>query len=146
MYHLRKWTQKDIAFILEVIDITFKQHIITTYWKYDRKKDESLWKQKIQDENHNIITYNDTDVWFLHVKEEKRNIHIDLLFIHPKYQNKGIWKSIIEDLIQKSIQEEKSLSVASLKSNTQAIHFYLKMGFFIINETEKRVHFMYHRQ
>lgn len=142
----RKWTQEDIAFILDVINATFMEHIISTYWEYDRKEDEKLWHKKIRDENHQIIMCDTTDIWFMHTKHEEKNIHIDLLFLLPQYQNKGIWKEIIQNLIQKSIQEQKSLSVASLKSNSKAISFYKKMGFIKINESQKRIHFMYQRK
>lgn len=146
-YNLRNATLKDLDFILHLIETSFKNCIVKTWGKWNTQEQYSIWQEKLSSEKKfNIIQENEKDIWLFYKKSSKKNIDIEWLFLLPEFQGKWIGGHIINQLIQKSIKESKSLSLQSLKSNIKAIEFYKKIGFVIVNEDDKRYYFMYERK
>lgn len=74
------------------------------------------------------IRDNDTITGFMGLSESS----IEMLFIHPVFRGSGIGKS----LLQFAINELKTNKVDVNEQNDQALGFYLKMGFKVVNRSE----------
>lgn len=74
------------------------------------------------------IKNNDTITGFMGLSEGS----IEMLFIHPAFRGSGIGKS----LLQFAINELNANKVDVNEQNDQALGFYLKMGFKVVNRSE----------
>lgn len=74
------------------------------------------------------IKDNDTITGFMGLSESS----IEMLFIHPAFRGSGIGKI----LLQFAINELKANKVDVNEQNDQALGFYLKMGFKVVNRSE----------
>ncbi|MNK06562.1 putative N-acetyltransferase YjaB [compost metagenome] len=74
------------------------------------------------------IKDNDTITGFMGLSESS----IEMLFIHPAFRGSGIGKT----LLQFAINELKINKVDVNEQNDQALGFYLKMGFKVVNRSE----------
>lgn len=146
-YNFRNATLKDLDFILHLIETSFKNCIVKTWGSWNIQEQRNIWEEKLHSEKtFEIIEENGKDIWLFYKNISEKNIDIEWLFLLPEFQGKWIGGHIINQLIQKSIKESKSLSLQSLKSNIKAIEFYKKIGFVIVNEDDKRYYFMYERK
>ena len=74
------------------------------------------------------IKDNDTITGFMGLSESS----IEMLFIHPAFRGSGTGKT----LLQFAINELKTNKVDVNEQNDQALGFYLKMGFKVVNRSE----------
>lgn len=55
-YHFRNATLEDLDFIIELIEISFKDCIVQTWGKWDREEQYATWQEKLASEkNFEII-------------------------------------------------------------------------------------------
>lgn len=74
------------------------------------------------------VKNNDTIAGFMGLSESS----IEMLFIHPDFRGSGIGKN----LLQFAVNELKVNKVDVNEQNDQALGFYLKMGFKVVNRSE----------
>lgn len=72
------------------------------------------------------------------LSENKKNIHIHLLMVSPKYQSRGVGSKILKKI---SDQNEKSITVKTFTNLINTIKFYKKNGF-QIKYSNKQVVFL----
>ncbi len=97
--------------------------------------DSHMLRIKYKFEHASIIECNRTSIGLLKIERKQDNIELIQIQIDPLYQNKGIGKKIIEQIIDEANSEEKSITLQVLKVN-KAQKLYVKLGFKIIEENE----------
>ena len=95
----------------EVINFLYKEHSEEKIIEMSNTKDLFVVKQ-------------DSTVIGVGGLEDK---YIETVFIHPKYQNQGIGKAIMEKI--ESRAKEKGIDKVILNSSINAVPFYKKMGY-----------------
>ncbi|MEN4759222.1 GNAT family N-acetyltransferase [Chryseobacterium sp. C39-AII1] len=130
---LRKATQNDIDFLLDLRTKTMNEHLESSGFPID--KDSHLKRIRYEFETAKIIMYRKEDIGLLKVKYGKDEIELIQLQIHPDFQGKGFGKHILEMIIEESLFSEIPIYLSVLKTNP-AQKLYTRLGFITIEENE----------
>ena len=69
-----------------------------------------------------------------------KSLKIDKLYVHPKYQNLGLGKGMVEEAVQKAkIANLKKIWLRVNRSNFNAICFYKSLGFNISKTSVSKI-------
>jgi GNAT superfamily N-acetyltransferase len=139
-YNIRNSKPEDLDFILDLVEETFKEHIIKTHGKWNLNEQHEYWQNNLDPAYHKIIESNKDPIGIYAVSRRQDEIVLDLIFLLPEYQGLGIGSNLLFKLIEESKNKSKKLRLRSLRSNRKAIEFYLKKGFKIYKEDEKRIY------
>ncbi len=138
-YSLRKASSSDLNFIIKLIELTFKDLMLENGELWDIDEQKEMWGEKLKNESHNIIIYEQQDIWILSLQEWEDEIYLDLLFILPKHQRKWIATEIVKTLKLKN----KNIILRTLISNTPAKDFFMRQKFEFIKEENNRIYLKY---
>ena len=120
MIQSRPATPEDSEFLYNLKKITLKEYI-EQVWGWDEKFQRNLHQKRFDSEKYRIIQDKGKDIGCLSVEKHPDKLFLSIIKILPGYQNKGIGSSLIRNLIQKGIQEEKNVELQVLKVNRKAI-------------------------
>ena len=131
-------TDDDFQFGYDIRKLTMEEHIIKTYGKWNEIEQLDNCKKCFPLKHHKkyIIKYLGENIGWLNYEENETNMELNQIFIHPKYQGKGIGSKIINDLMKICKNKNKSIILEVLKSNYKAKKLYLKLGFNIYKEDD----------
>ncbi|WP_312388751.1 GNAT family N-acetyltransferase [Chryseobacterium sp.] len=130
---LRKATQNDIDFLLDLRTKTMNEHLESSGFPTD--KNSHLKRILHEFETAKIMMYRKEDMGLLKVKYGKDEIELIQLQIHPDFQGKGFGKRILEMIIEESLFSEIPIYLSVLKTNP-AQKLYARVGFRTIEENE----------
>jgi GNAT superfamily N-acetyltransferase len=82
-----------------------------------------------------VILANGIDVGWIGMSYRENRVDIDDIYILPSHQWRGIGRHVLAGIITEATKLNKPVRVWAMKVST-AIHFYEKLGFTVINETE----------
>lgn len=137
---IRDSKPEDLDFILELVEETFKEHIMKTHGKWNLNEQREYWQNNLDPAYHKIIESNKDPIGIYAVSRRQDEIVLDLIFLLPEYQGQGIGSHLLAELINESKQGRNPLRLRSLRSNQAAIDFYLHKGFKIYQEDGKRIY------
>jgi ribosomal protein S18 acetylase RimI-like enzyme len=132
-------TDDDYQFGYDIRKLTMEEHIRKTYGEYNEIEQIESYKNGFFTLKHHkkfVIKYLGENIGWLNYEENDTNMEFNQLFIHPKYQGKGIGSKIINNLITVAKDKNKEIILDVLKSNYKAKKLYLKLGFNMYNENE----------
>lgn len=73
--------------------------------------------------------------------DKDKNAYLSLIAVSPKYRNRGVGKSLIDEVVEQSkVAGMKRLALEVRKSNRVAIKFYEKLGFILAKTNENTLH------
>ena len=135
--HLRKVTDDDKPFLWKLKIETMAPYIKKIYgW------DETLQADYFEEEFHidsiKIIQIHSSDAGMYELQKDQYSWFLARIEILPAYQNKGIASTIINELIEASKTEGKSLYLQVFKINP-AQDLYERLGF--IKTAQSKTHF-----
>ena len=129
----RKATEEDIDFLFDLRTKTMTEHYISSHLPTD--KESTLQRILYHFEKANIITLNNEPIGLLKINKAENHIEILQIQIDPKFQGKGIGKSILKDIIDEASVTQKPVRLSVLKTN-KAQTLYVVLGFKIIAEDQ----------
>lgn len=135
MIHLRPATPDDSEFLYQLKKQTLKRYIKET-WGWDEEIQRPFHQKIFISQKYSIIQKSGKDIGCLSVEEQSEKIILNIIEIHPKYQNKGIGSSLIRNLIRKGLYDKKPIELQVLKMNQRALKLYKTLGFTLRGETE----------
>ncbi len=135
MIQSRPATPKDSEFLYNLKEITLKEYV-KQIWGWDERFQRNLHQKRFDPDKYRIIQDKGKDIGCISVETHPDKLFLSIIEILPDYQNKGIGRSLIRNLIQKGIQEEKNVELTVLKVNQKAIKLYQSLGFTLIGETQ----------
>ncbi|MDZ7898041.1 MAG: GNAT family N-acetyltransferase [Arcicella sp.] len=120
------------------LDLTYKikKNVLLEYlellWGWNEEAQYEFHQEHFNPNNFQIIEFAQTSIGYLETE-----LHTDYLFIYnimilKPYQQRGIGKMILEDLIKNNTKIELEV----LKVNARAILFYQNLAFTIFAEKE----------
>lgn len=151
--YLRAINQNDMASLLEIYANTRQQEMEqVTGWTDEMKRDfiSSQFQAQHQYYQQN---YKGGDFWmiesdeksigrlYLHENFQERGMRIIDITIRPDYRNKGIGQGILKDLIERSGELGRPLSI-HVETFNPAKNLYTRLGFKKISETNGVYHLM----
>ncbi|MGY8916458.1 MAG: GNAT family N-acetyltransferase [Flavobacteriales bacterium] len=108
-------------------------------WTWDNQLQKNIHKSDFTASQTKIIQHNGKEIGFLVLKETFDEIYIENLLIEIDYQNLGIGKAVMENIIEQANSEQKFIQLQVFKINNKARNFYVKLGFEKISETEHHI-------
>lgn len=133
--HLVPLTKIELPFLYEkfkegLYDVSEKAFGWEESFQYERfmKAYRPEWFYFIEDGSKRI--------GYVCFQSEKQELHLHLLIIFKEFQSKGFGKSAMA-IIEKMARDKKlSITLSTLKNNTQAVELYKKLGYTIYNQDE----------
>lgn len=128
-YELRNCTLEDLDFVLELKKLGMKWYIEKLYgWDDEVQKQITLNEMKEKLDFMKVIVVDGKDVGITIFCEYEEYYEVDLINVHPDYQNKGIASSIISEYIKTAKAKNKRIIIKTYKENP-AQHLYMRLGF-----------------
>ncbi len=131
----RQITFDDFDFLWRLHNAALREYVEKT-WGWDEERQRRLFAESFDANNGEIIVIGGADAGYLWTAEREMGTILVSIRILPEYQNRGIGKKIIEDVLVKS---KKPVRLQVLKINP-AQNLYKRLGFETISETE--THFL----
>jgi|SRR3989338_3702362 len=126
----RKSTNEDFDFVFELNKTNMRKYVEEIRGWNDKAEREDM-KKKFTGGLDQIIQIDGKDAGVLRVLEDEKSTMLDHIELLPEFQNMGIGKKIIKDLISKN----KPVNLQVLKQNP-AVRLYKELGFKITGETD----------
>ncbi|MEX0335127.1 GNAT family N-acetyltransferase [Vibrio tubiashii] len=139
---LRKALPSDIEYLVELRTLTMGEYIIQLGGSISRAA--ALRNLDFEFDHAKIIQVDNEDAGFHRVifNQEKNEIYLDLIQVHPKFQGKGIASQLIQRLIDEAEEKQCGLTLSAFKINP-AQNLYKRMGFVQVGETDDEYLFEY---
>lgn len=126
----------EVKFLLEDFDIEFTPSLSSSLCFDD-------YSEKLSQNAHFVIAYNEgKQIGFIayYLNEVGRFIYIPLIAVKREgYQHQGIGRKMLRNLEEKSNNTFDSIRLEVLKSNLQAMNFYQKQGFVVIEDRVEKL-------
>lgn len=114
-----------------------KRYIEST-WGWDETFQRHGFMETIAQAGFTIARTGDDDVGGYCLKDRGRFLHLDMLLIDPRQQNRGLGTRIMQDLMEQSRNSGRPLQLDVLKTNAGALRLYRRLGFAIFDEDRAR--------
>ena len=135
IYNFKKYEEKDFDYLYKTKKDCFKWYVEKLYGDWDDEIQIKFFKDEINIENTNVITYkNNTIGIFTNYIGDNNESVIGLFYIDKKYQGKGIGTEILEEQLIKDKKNKRDTILKVYKKNP-ARFLYQKVGFETYDET-----------
>lgn len=125
----------DIGITYQIVCNSIKPYI-KKLWGWDDVHQQKIHQKKFKVSKTKLIQFEDQIVGFIVVNHSDNEIYLENLLIDQHFQNLGIGKEIMGNIIEKAILEMKTIRLQVFKINYRAQHFYERLGFKRISENE----------
>ncbi|PWK23344.1 acetyltransferase (GNAT) family protein [Arcicella aurantiaca] len=131
IFSLRKATENDL-------DLTYKikknalYEYLEMLWGWNEQAQDEFHREHYKKAHFQIIELQEKAIGYLETENRIDHIFLSNIMILKEFQEKGIGKIILEDLIK----QHSEIRLEVLKVNKRAIQFYQNLGFEIKDENE----------
>ncbi len=136
--NLRTATNSDLVLTYRIKTNSIKPYV-EKIWSWNEAHQWEIHKDNFIASDIKIIELKQQGVGYLVVKETDKQIIIENLLIDKDFQNLGIGKVIIQEIIQRANSETKEMRLQVFKINTKAQKFYQSLGFEKTSEKEHHI-------
>lgn len=102
---------------------------IERIWDWSELRQREIHRANFFASKTKIIEHKKQEIGYIVLKETKTEISIENLLIVPRFQNLGIGKEVMKQIIKKANAEKKTVQLQVFKINTKAQRFYENLGF-----------------
>lgn len=124
---------QDYDFLYQLHITTMKDYVDKT-WGWNDDFQQKMFKENFEPDKLKVITFDKKDIGIIVVENSDKDVFLRVIEILPKYQNKGIGRCIIQDMLDKAKNANKVVFLYVLKVNP-AQNLYKSLGFEIVSET-----------
>ncbi|SIS38201.1 N-acetylglutamate synthase, GNAT family [Chryseobacterium shigense] len=129
----RKASENDIDYLLDLRTKTMNPHYADSNLPTDRET--TLQRILYQFDKAHIILLNNEPAGLLKISRGDDKTEVLQLQIDPGQQGKGLGKMILQEILEESSKEGKTVELSVLKTN-KAQHLYTSLGFKTVDEDE----------
>lgn len=116
---------------------SMKPYIEST-WGWNETFQRHGFMENITQAGFTIASVGDDDIGGYCLKDRGRFLHLDMLLIDPRMQNRGLGSRIMQDLKEQSRKSGRPLQLDVLKTNEHALRLYRRLGFTSFDEDQAR--------
>lgn len=141
-FALRASQSADANLFYNVTEQTMRTHVLAAggTWDEERRRRESV--EDSANPNASIILVGAIEAGILVVERRPHEVHLQDLYLLPRYQGHGIGSALVSALQKEAIARCVPLRLQVLKVNS-AKRFYERLGFSVVEETEYFFHMQY---
>ncbi len=142
MIHFRPATPEDSEFLYDLKKKTLGKYI-KQVWGWDEDVQNNYHEKSFDPNKYQIIQENEQDIGCISIEEHSKKYILSIIEITPDYQNKGIGSKLIQDLIDRGVQEKKIVELQVLKVNQRAFNLYKSLGFTVKDDNQTHYQMTY---
>lgn len=116
---------------------SMKRYIENT-WGWDEIFQRHGFMENISQAGFTIARLGDVDIGGYCLKDRGRFLHLDILLIDPRQQNRGLGTRVMLDVMEQSRASGRPLQLNVLKTNAGALRLYQRLGFITFDEDQAR--------
>jgi ribosomal protein S18 acetylase RimI-like enzyme len=140
---LRPVTADDEAFLLSVYDSSRAEELAQVQWQEGQQEAFVKWQFDLQrreydarfpDAEYDVILVDDQPAGRIWISRDAKEIHLLDIVVLPEFQNRGVGRALLRNLIDEAKQSDRALRHMVFVMNTDALRFYERLGFVIIED------------
>jgi ribosomal protein S18 acetylase RimI-like enzyme len=141
-FALRASQSADANLFYQVTEQTMRAHVLAAggAWNEERRRRDAV--EDSANPNASIILVGAIEAGILLVARLPHEVHLQDLYLLPRYQGQGIGSALVSALQKEAIARCVPLRLQVLKVNS-AKRFYERLGFSVVEETEYFFHMQY---
>ena len=141
-FALRASQSADANLFYEITEQTMRAHVLAAggTWNEERRRRDAV--EDSANPNASIILVGAIEAGILLVARLPHEVHLQDLYLLPRYQGQGIGSALVSALQKEAIARCVPLRLQVLKVNS-AKRFYERLGFSVLEETEYFFHMQY---
>src|SRR5205814_6064531 len=101
-------------------------------WQFDLQRRE--YDARYPDAEYDVILLDDQPAGRIWIGRDAKEIHLLDIVVLPDFQNRGVGRALLRSLIDEAQLSDKALRHMVFIMNTDAIRFYERLGFVVIEE------------
>ena len=136
-FQLRPATVEDKNFMIRLERITLARYI-EKIMEWPLEYQINYYDTHFKPKHVSIILHNNQAIGALSILFRRRDIYFFYLYLLPQFQNKGIFTSIMEDIMKRAKKERKSIISSTFKENKVGKRLADRYGFQVIGEDSLR--------
>jgi ribosomal protein S18 acetylase RimI-like enzyme len=146
---LRSVTAADDEFLLKVYASTREAELAQAPWTEEQKEQFLRWQFGLQrkeydarfpDAKYDVIVVDGTPAGRIWVGSDDQQTRLLDIGILPEFQNRGVGTALVSRLIEQTKQEGKLLRHMVFVLNDDALRFYERLGFVVIEDLDAYKH------
>jgi ribosomal protein S18 acetylase RimI-like enzyme len=135
MISYRQANENDFDLTLKIKSHSLRQYI-EQIWGWDANVQLEYHRKQFNPKQIRIILDNNKEVGLIDMEENIDNIFIANILIEQEFQEKGIGRNVLVDIIGKAVEQNKRIELQVFKINTRAKRLYEELGFSVTGETD----------
>jgi ribosomal protein S18 acetylase RimI-like enzyme len=124
---LRQATREDLEELV-TIRIAAMRLSLEKVGRFDPQRARARLIQDFQPENTRCLVFENRTIGFVIRMLDREEIALKHLYVLPDFQNRGVGKSVLDQIIAEAKRERRNIRLITLKES-RANDFYLKHGF-----------------
>jgi ribosomal protein S18 acetylase RimI-like enzyme len=132
-YKLRPAASTDYDFLYQLKVACLKEYVEAT-WGWDEEDQQLRFADRFDPAAIKIIVANGQDIGQLVLEDTGEELYLAGLYIDPAWQNKGLGRGIIQDVIAEANKAGRIVSLQVLRVNP-AKRLYERLGFEVVGKT-----------
>jgi len=136
--NLRAAKTSDLELTYRIKNKSIKPYV-EKIWGWNESNQLKIHNQSFNANDTKLIEYHKQYIGFLVIKETDNEIYIENLLIEMEFQNLGIGKTIMEQIVESADFKKKRIRLKVFKINTKAQRFYENFGLEKISEMENHI-------
>ena len=140
---LRAVTADDEALLLFVYDSSRAEELAQVEWQEGQREAFVKWQFDLQRREYDarfpgaeyeVILVDDQPAGRIWIGRDAEEIHLLDIVVLPEFQNRGVGRALLNSLIDEAKQTGKALRHFVFVMNVDALRFYERLGFVVIEE------------
>jgi GNAT superfamily N-acetyltransferase len=140
---LRPVATEDDAFLLSVYDSSRAEELAQVEWQEGQREAFVKWQFDLQRREYDarytaaeydVILVDDQPAGRIWIGRDAEEIHLLDIVVLPEFQNRGVGRALLLSLIDEAKQSGKALRHTVFVMNNDALRFYERLGFVIIED------------
>jgi ribosomal protein S18 acetylase RimI-like enzyme len=131
-------TESDLPYLLDLRKLTMTEHLQRAGRYLD--DEQHIHRIKLDYDCAHVIHYQNCTIGMLKFRKEGDQVDIMQLQIHPDYQDKGLGRKVLEQ-----VMKDANVARLSVLKDNPAIHLYHRLGFKIVSEDADEFYLRFER-
>ena len=136
--NLRNAKNSDLKITYRIKSKSIKPYV-EKIWGWNESCQRDMHESNFIASDTKLIVYKKQEIGYVVLKETDKEILIENLLIEKEFQNLGIGKEVMAQIIERAHLEKKLIRLHVFKINIKAQRFYGNLGFAKTSEKENHI-------
>jgi GNAT superfamily N-acetyltransferase len=138
-WSLRPATDNDRVFLFDLHRVAMGPYIDAAFG-WDERTQQAMFDETFRPDTYEVIQVNGEDAGVLAIEMTDAEIWLSLIEIQPRFRGRGVGTAIVQALLQRAADTNRSVALRVLRVNSAARLLYERLGFVTYEEDDVRVY------